>query len=103
MAPWYNPYFILMLFNISLQGLKVYQNMSKCKENIDKDCNISLTDEKRDDIEKCSTVMKTFKTGVETCPKDKTGCACWSDLSETLVDVKKCKEPGTTDSIVKNN
>ena len=95
MAPWYNSYFILKLFNISLQGLKIYQNMSKCKENIEKDCDISLTDKINDDIEKCSTVMNTFKTGVETC-LNKADCACWSGLLETLDSVKNCT--GTTDS-----
>jgi hypothetical protein len=98
-----DPYFSLIIFNIFLQGLKVYQNMSKCKENIEKDCSISLTAEKIDNIEKCSSVMKTFKTGVEIClkSKNKTGCDCWTGLTETLSTVKNCADPGTTDSIIK--
>ena len=68
--------------------------MSKCRETIEKDCDVTLTNKTNAEIERCSSVMKTFKEGIETCPKDKTGCACWERLLETLEDVKGCKEPG---------
>ena len=55
---------------------------------------MSLTDKENTDIDKCFSVMETFKKGVETCKKNETDCSCWANLVKTVGNVTDCRSVG---------
>ena len=73
---------------LRIQGMEVYQNMSKCDKMIQQACTFDMSGS--EEVERCWQLMSKFRNDTELCKIGYKNCSCWSDLKAQKKNVSAC-------------
>merc|ERR1712013_695814 len=85
----------------AIEGMKVFQNMSKCDRLVSEACDIKLSTNESSDVAKCNKVMGEFRENADACIKTPTNCSCWNSLVKDVKSVKDCNIAGAKEKDIK--